>query len=119
MKTLIILVVVACLGLAGCVQPSYDKTIKVILTISGKKNIKTVGIRGKGKPLSWKEDLPLKVVIPDSLYEGTFAIHTGYTFFEAKFVVNGEFELENEDNRRVDFAVKDSTIYQATFGKMK
>lgn len=119
MKTLIITIVIACLGLAGCVQPSYDKPVKVILTVSGKKNIETVGIRGKGKPLSWKEDLPLKVVIPDSVYEGTFTIHTGYKFLEAKFVVDEAFELENADNRRINFAEKDTTIYLATFGKIK
>ncbi len=119
MKTLIILFVTSCLGLVGCVQPSYDKTVKVVLTINGKKNIETVGIRGNGKPLSWKEDFPLKAIIPDSVYEGTFTIHTGYKFFEAKFVVNGAFELEDADNRRINFAEKDTTIYQATFGQIK
>jgi putative oxidoreductase len=101
--------------LVSCVQPSGRKTIKVLLHTQGIKNINTIGIRGNEKPLSWDNDLQLTPITKDSLYTATFFLVTGYTFTEAKFTVNGEYELQNKDNRRIVFADKDTTIYEATF----
>jgi hypothetical protein len=101
----------------SCVQKSYNQTVTVILNVSGIKDIKTVGVRGAGKPLSWKEDFEMKPLIKDSLYTATFSGKTGYLFTEIKFVVNGEFELKDKDNRRVYFDKSTKTIYKATFDK--
>ncbi|OYU93234.1 MAG: hypothetical protein CFE21_21325 [Bacteroidetes bacterium B1(2017)] len=102
---------------SSCVQESYNQTVTVILDVSGIKDIKSVGLRGDGKPLSWDEDFEMKPLIKDSLYTTTFSGKTGYLFAEVKFVVNGEFELKDKDNRQVYFDKSRKTIYKATFNK--
>jgi hypothetical protein len=116
MKNYLSLVIIFSITLINaCVQPSSKKTVVVRLNVQGQKDIKTVGIRGGEKPLSWDADLALKPIKVDSLYECTFTILTGYKFTEAKFTVNGNFELNDQPNRRIVFSQKDSTIYTATF----
>ncbi len=107
--------VLFCFFISSCVQESYNQTVTVILDASGIKNIKTVGVRGEGKPLSWDEDFEMKPLIKDSLYTATFSGKTGYLFAEIKFVVNGEFELKDQNNRRVVFDKSRKTIYKAKF----
>ena len=106
------------LALTGCVQKTYKKTVICNLNVAAVKNIKTVGVRGEGKPLSWGIDLPLKEVVKDSLYTITLPVKTGYKFIELKFTVNESFELENENNRRILFSDGDTTVYNAVFNKM-
>jgi hypothetical protein len=103
------------LSLASCVQKSYTKTVVVTLKVPNIKNIKSVGIRGQGKPLSWGDDYEMKQVVKDSLYTATITAVTGYKFEEIKFTVNGDFELKEQPNRRVVFSDKDSTYYNAVF----
>lgn len=99
----------------GCVQKSYKKTLVLQLHTEGMKNIKTVGVRGEGKPLSWRNDLAMMPLKKDSLYTATVTIITGYKYGEIKFTINGEFELEKKDDRKVYFNDKDTTVYEATF----
>jgi ribonuclease BN (tRNA processing enzyme) len=99
--------------LFGCVQPSYQRTVIIKLDVSKEKEIKTIGIRGE-TPLSWKHDVPLEPVIKDSIYTITLTGKTGYLFAECKFVVNGQFELENKQNRKIYFT-GDTTYYDAVF----
>jgi putative oxidoreductase len=99
----------------SCVQKAYKKTAVITLTVSNMKDIKTVGIRGNGKPLSWEQDVELKELVKDSLYTANITTVTGYKFAEIKFTVNGEFELKDKPNRRVQFADADTTFYNATF----
>lgn len=117
MKNALILSALLIMGLASCVQPYSDKTIKFTLDVSEiQDSIKTVGVRGKDKPLSWREDVEMKAIYPDSLYEASVTIATGYLFTEVKFVVNGEFELQDKDNRRVNFdKTNTETIYKAVY----
>ena len=105
--------------LDGCVQKSYTKTVVVTLKVSNIKDIKTVGIRGQGKPLSWDNDFELKPVVKDSLYTATITAVTGYKIAEIKFTVNGDFELKEKPNRRVVFSDKDTTYYNAIFDSNK
>ena len=100
---------------SGCVQKSYKKTIIIKLTIPHIKDIKTVGIRGNGNPLSWDKDLALKPLVKDSLYTLATTVLTGYKFAEIKFTVNGEFELKERPNRRLVFSDSDTTNYNAVF----
>jgi hypothetical protein len=109
--------VLLCFLFTSCVQESYNQTVTAILDVSGIKEIKTVGVRGEGKPLSWNEDFEMKSLVKDSLYTATFTGKTGYLFTEIKFVVNGEFEQKDQDNRRVYFDKSRKTIYKATFNK--
>jgi hypothetical protein len=103
----------------GCVQKAYKKTAVVTLSVANIKDIKSVGIRGNGKPLSWDNDFKMKPVVKDSLYTATITTVTGYKFAEIKFTVNGEFELKEQPNRRVLFSDKDTTYYNAIFDNNK
>ncbi len=51
----------------------------------------------------------------DSVYTDTITFLTGYKFVEMKFLINDEFEFKKQDNRRVYFSEKDTTIYKAVF----
>lgn len=100
---------------SSCVQKSYKKTIVIKLIVNHIKDIKTVGIRGNGKPLSWDKDFALKPLVKDSLYTVTATVLTGYKFAEIKFTVNGEFELKKQPSRRLVFSNNDTTYYNAVF----
>jgi hypothetical protein len=104
--------------MSSCVQKSYKRTVVFTLDVSAIKNIKKVGIRGNGKPLSWDYDTEMKEMVKDSLYQIIVSGETGYKFTEVKFVVNDTFELQNKDNRRVYFdEKKDTTFYKAKFNQ--
>jgi hypothetical protein len=103
------------LALTSCVQKSNKKTVVLKLNVQGIRNIQSVGIRGNEKPLSWNYDMELKPIIKDTLYTATFSLVTGYKFTEAKFTVNGQFELNEKDNRKIMFSSKDTTVYEAKF----
>ncbi len=105
--------------LTSCVQKSYERTVIFTLDVSKVKNIKTVGLRGEGKPLSWENDLVMKAIKKDSLYTVSVTAVTGYKFVDVKFVVNGEFELQNKSNRRVFFNENGITNYDAVFNSEK
>ncbi len=115
---LILISLLAC-SASSCVQKSYKKTVIINLTVHHFKDIKTVGIRGNGNPLSWDKDFPLKPLIKDSLYTLTTTVLTGYKFAEIKFTVNGEFELKERPNRRLIFSDKDTTYYNVVFNLVK
>jgi hypothetical protein len=103
----------------GCVQKATKKTVVITLTVQNMKDIKTAGIRGNGKPLSWDNDFEMKEVIKDSIYTATATTVTGYKFAEIKFTVNGEFELKEQPNRKLVFSDSDTTYYNATFNTIK
>lgn len=100
---------------AACVQPSKEKTVVVTVTVPGLKGIRTVGLRGEGNPLSWRKDYPLTAIVPDSLYTTTFTTRTAYDFTDIKFTVDGQFEREGKENRRLAFNTGDTTYYRAVF----
>lgn len=105
------------LFVTSCVQKTFKKTVVFILDVSEIKDIKKVGIRGNDKPLSWDYDTQMKEVKKDRLFKITLTGETGYKFTEVKFVINDKFEFENENNRRVIFFEKDTTLYRAKFNK--
>lgn len=119
MKTIINLsFLVMLLLVSSCVQKTYKKTVVFTLDVSQLKNIKQVGIRGENNPLSWNSDLEMKEIIKDSLYKATVTFETGYKFAQCKFTANGDFEFQDQDNRRIVFdEKKDTTYYKATFNK--
>jgi putative oxidoreductase len=101
------------------VQKASVKTIIVKLNVQDVTDIQTVGIRGNDKPLSWDYDLKLTPIVKDTLYTATFSTITGYKFTEAKFTVNGAFELIDQENRRIVFSEGDTTVYEAKFNTLK
>jgi hypothetical protein len=109
------LIVMACLWTAiSCVQSTRSRVAVLTLDVSGMGPIKSVGVRGEGNPLSWREDYPMSVLVQDSLYTVTITGQTPYDFTEIKFTVNGQFELEGKDNRRLVFT-GDTTYFRGRF----
>jgi hypothetical protein len=103
----------------SCVQKTYTKTVIYQLKVDTSLHNITVGVRGNDKPLSWDKDLNLKAIDTASVYQGTVTYKTGYKFTEVKFTINGDYELKNDANRRVNFSDKDTTFYEATFNRNK
>ncbi len=81
------------------------------LDVSKVENIQSVGITGNGKPLSWETDYPMTEIVKDSLYKAIITTETGYLFAEGKCTVNGNFELQDQPNRRINFDTKNDTTY--------
>lgn len=102
----------------NCVQKTKKQAVTLLLDVKGQKNISKVGVRGNNKPLSWDSDLEMKLG-KDSLYTVTFTSETGYTFTEVKFTINEDFELKEQNNRRIDFHPSGQTTYKATFNEVK
>jgi hypothetical protein len=118
MKTIVVIsALLLSLLFTSCVQKSYKRTVVFTLDASEIKEVKKVGIRGNDKPLSWDYDKEIKISPKDSLYKVTTTFETGYKFTEVKFVINDNFEFQNEDNRRVIFSEKDTTFFKAKFNK--
>ncbi|MGG9971365.1 hypothetical protein ACQ33O_06195 [Ferruginibacter sp. SUN002] len=99
----------------SCVQKTYKKTVVYILKVENQDGIKKVGIRGNDAPLNWQYDFEMKQSKSDSGYVAVVTYLTGYKFTESKFVVNDEFEFPNQDNRKIVFSDKDTTIYTGKF----
>ena len=119
MKRNSIIILALVFSLTSCVQKSSKKTIIVRLNVESLNGIQAVGIRGGEKPLSWDYDMELKPIKKDTLYEATFSLVTGYKFTEAKFIVNGQFELNEKPNRKIIFSDNDTTVYEARFNVEK
>ncbi len=116
MKNNKLLILTICIFfITSCVQKSSKKTIIEKLNVEGMKNVQVVGMRGNEKPLSWDYDMELKSIIKDTLYTATFSLVTGYKFTEAKFTVNGQFELNDKDNRKIMFSDKGTIVYEVKF----
>lgn len=101
----------------SCVQKTRKVTIHMKLHVTGIKDVKSAGIIGNGKPLSWEKDLEMKPFVKDSLYTATFTTVTGYNFLECKFTINGQTELNGQPNRRINFKDRNEVNYEATFNK--
>lgn len=117
-KYLLISIVFFALTTTSCVQKSYKRTVIFNLDVKGIKNIKTVGIRGNDKPLSWDYDYAMTLG-KDSIYTATITGETGYKLTEVKFTVNGDLELQDKENRKVYFEDKDRTVYESKFNVLK
>jgi hypothetical protein len=119
MKNVIVFTVfVISLLMSSCVQKTYKRTVVVTLDVSKVDNIQSVGIRGNGNPLSWESDYPMQEIVKDSLYKAIITTETGYLFAEGKCTVNGNFELHDKPNRRIEFDTKkDTTFVHFVFDK--
>jgi hypothetical protein len=101
--------------LTSCVHKTKKHTLTLLLDVSEVKNIKKVGIRGNDKPFSWDNDTEMVVVKKDSLYKKTYSFETGRICTEIKFTVNGNFELQNKQNRKIYFNQNGETVYKTKF----
>ncbi len=118
-KSTLLLALFFSLYCSSCVQKSYEQTLILKLVVSDIKDIKMVGVRGEGKPMSWDSDILMKEISKDSLYEVEIKQTTGYLFTEIKFTVNGEFELKDKSNRRIVFDPSHKTVYEAKYNVEK
>ena len=100
------------------VQESKEQRVLFQLdTSSFTGDIQTVGIRGEGNPLSWRTDFPLVKNEKTGLYEGECRANTGYAKTEVKFVINGEFEFQDDSNRVIYFAPDQNTRVRSTWNR--
>ena len=112
MKTRIgFITLLAAFVLSSCVQKTFKRVVVVTLDVSKVKAVLWVGIRGNGRPLSWDKDYPMQEVVKDSLYKAVITTDTGYLFAEVKCTVNGNFELQEKSNRRINFDTKRDTTF--------
>jgi putative oxidoreductase len=118
-NSILLIIALTAMTTSSCVQKKHKRTVTLLVDVSGNKAIKTVGVRGGDKPLSWDYDTPMEMVKKDSLYKITISGETGRLCTSIKFTVNGEFELKEKDNRKVYFAKKDTTVYKAKFDVLK
>ncbi len=110
---------VSFLFITSCVQKTYKKTVVFELDTKDVKNIKTVGVKGNDKPLNWNYVKEMTAVKKDTTYSIALTFLTGYKFTEVKFSINGDFELKDKGNRRIEFSDKDTTVYKAVFNVAK
>lgn len=117
MKNIFLIIVVA-FAVTSCVQKTYQRKVIFNLDVKGMKNVYKVGLRGENKPLNWNQDLEMKIG-KDSIYTTTVTFETGYKFAQFKFVVNDNFEFQDQDNRRIYFKETGATVVNARFNVLK
>ncbi|WP_422104135.1 hypothetical protein [Winogradskyella sp.] len=104
----------------SCVQETHTKTVTFKVDMTGVEHPENVGIRGNFTSNPWNETASLTDDNGDGIYEGTFSQKTAINGIQFKFVNNNEFELEGQDNRRIQFEYKPETIvYEAVFNNPK
>ncbi len=100
----------------SCVQKTHIKNVTFKVDMSAVENPQNVGIRGNFTDNPWSDTAPLTDDNNDGIYEGTFSQKTAVNSVQFKFVNNGEFELDGQDNRSIQFEYKPETIvYEAVF----
>lgn len=102
---------------ASCVQKEHQKNVTFIVDTNGIDGIESLGVRGSFLPNQWRESYPLTDENNDGIYEVNFQEETAVNSISFKFVKNGfDYELKNEDNRKISFEYKPETlIYQTKF----
>lgn len=103
----------------SCVQETYVRKLNFEVDMSKESSIQTVGVRGGFQPLSWNEDLLLADPDSNGIYTGSVTLDTPFKFVDIKFVKNGTvWELDGQDNRRVDIWNKEESTYKAIFNEV-
>jgi len=115
----ILFLIISCLLLVSCVQKAYKQTVIYTVKVPDSNSITSVGVRGDNKPLSWDQDTQLSKIDGYNLYQVKITYITGYKFAEVKFTINGEYELQNMPNRKVEFNDSGITYYNAVFNQEK
>jgi hypothetical protein len=100
---------------SSCVQKTHLQTVIFKLNAKGIKNVATVGLRGE-KPLQWNQDTAMTSG-SDSMYTAKVVFKTGYKFVQYKYTLNGEFELKDQENRKIYFDPSKTTMVQNDFNK--
>lgn len=101
----------ALLLLNACVQPTRDYRVQFDVKLPAQTKVTAVSIHGFDYPLNWQEGVQMEPVIKDSLYRVTLLFKTGRAYASYKFKLNGQYELDDQDNRIITFNEADS-VYQ-------
>jgi hypothetical protein len=88
---------------ASCVQPTHRYEVEFELMIPMGTAVESVSIHGQDYPLSWEKEMPLTRKAGDSVYTVKVPFQTGYLYTEYKYKLNGEYELKEQENRRIVF----------------
>lgn len=105
------------LTLVSCVQKAYERKVELTLRLPKKQAVTTIGVYGSDKPLSWQQPLSLEPIIADSVYRVTFTSKTGYLQTELKFMVNDQWELNNQPNRILKYNTEGVTKMEVVFDR--
>lgn len=103
--------------LVSCVQKAYDRKVELTLRLPKKQKVTSIGVYGSGNPLSWQQPMALQPIIADSVYQVTFTSKTGFLATELKFMVNEQWELNNQPNRILKYNTKGVTKMEVVFDR--
>lgn len=88
--------------LVSCVQPTANQKVRYTVVVPKSMPVSQMAVRGSNQPLSWEQDTAMKR-LNDSTFYVDVVHKTGYTYTEYKFVADGQFERQNQDNRKLTF----------------
>ncbi|MFN7419699.1 MAG: hypothetical protein ACK5RV_02315, partial [Flavobacterium sp.] len=91
--------------------------VELSLRFPQKQVVATVGVYGSGNPFSWQQLLALEPIIADSVYRVTFTSKTGFLATEFKFMVNDQWELNNQPNRILKYNTEGVTKMEVVFDR--
>lgn len=103
------IVCLALISLVSCVQEEHLKTVTFKVDMRGVASVSQVGIKGEFTNPSWKVIIPLTDADADGIYETTLSQTTAVSNVEFKFVNDGVYELQDQNNRVLYFEYKPET----------
>ncbi len=114
------IILVAITILSSCVQEEHEKKVTLFVDMNAEENFESVGVRGDFLPNQWRETVLMSDENKDGIYEITFTENTAVHGISFKFVKNNnEFELQDQENRKLIFEYKPETIqYFTIFNNM-
>lgn len=102
----------------SCVQATKKQTIHFEVDVRQEADLSSISVRGSLAPLNCNDNFELSDEDQDSIYTGSITFDIPYDYVNIKFVKNAEqFELDNQDNRKLVFDKSQTTTYQAIFNQ--
>ena len=117
-----LIIICLCLSLGycmlSCVQATKKQTVHFEVDARQEADLSSISVRGSLAPLNWNDNFELSDEDQDSIYTGSITFDIPYDYVNIKFVKNAEqFELDNQDNRKLVFDKSQTTTYQAIFNQ--
>ena len=102
----------------GCVQEEHLKKVTFRLDMRAVQNVGKLGLKGEFTNPQWEQIIPLLDTNGDHIYEATVSHETAQNTVEFKFVLNGIYELKDQENRVLRFKYEpEDLLYDAVFDK--
>lgn len=100
----------------GCVQEEHLKKVTFRVDMGAVQNIGEVGLRGEFTNPQWEPIITLLDTNGDHIYEVTISQITAQNMVEFKFVHNGIYELQDQENRVLHMKYEPEVlVYDAVF----